>query len=250
MIFERYIKESSARAHKFILDESVEDFDRRCEFCDTLLNDMGTCPKCDEGEEDYGDKDTDIEESLKDDSCAETVTEELSVRDKLTKAFPGVFSFDPNYDPSSEVISEDVQITETMSNKEKLVKAFPGVFSFDDSEVIQESRECVTEAISAREKLERAFPDVSFNWEASQDVDTPVVEEMSDEYSDYDDDYDIDDVEQDRIHSSLYGGDRMYCDCGAKLVMDEWGGYCPHCDAEEAEKLHQMSMFDDDVEDA
>lgn len=31
----------------------------KCDKCGTLLNDMGTCPKCDEGEEDYGDNDLD-----------------------------------------------------------------------------------------------------------------------------------------------------------------------------------------------
>ena len=31
----------------------------KCDKCGTLLNDMGTCPKCDDGEEDYGDEDLD-----------------------------------------------------------------------------------------------------------------------------------------------------------------------------------------------
>lgn len=31
----------------------------KCDKCGTLLNDMGTCPKCDDGEEDYGDDDLD-----------------------------------------------------------------------------------------------------------------------------------------------------------------------------------------------
>ena len=31
----------------------------KCEKCGTLLNDMGTCPKCDDGEEDYGDEELD-----------------------------------------------------------------------------------------------------------------------------------------------------------------------------------------------
>lgn len=34
------------------MNESAEDMDRRCEECNALLNDMGRCPKCDEGEED------------------------------------------------------------------------------------------------------------------------------------------------------------------------------------------------------
>ena len=31
----------------------------KCDKCGTLLNDMGTCPKCDDGEEDYGDEELD-----------------------------------------------------------------------------------------------------------------------------------------------------------------------------------------------
>lgn len=34
------------------LSESVDDMDKRCPECNTLLNDMGKCPRCDEGEED------------------------------------------------------------------------------------------------------------------------------------------------------------------------------------------------------
>lgn len=36
----------------------------KCEFCGTLLNDMGTCPKCDDGEEDYGDLDEAIHHNI------------------------------------------------------------------------------------------------------------------------------------------------------------------------------------------
>lgn len=39
-----------------------------------------------------------------------------------------------------------------------------------------------------------------------------------------------DPVDQDREHANLYGGDREYCDeCGRRLTMGEWGGYCSHC---------------------
>lgn len=34
------------------MNESIDDMDKRCEECNTLLNDMGKCPKCDEEEED------------------------------------------------------------------------------------------------------------------------------------------------------------------------------------------------------
>ena len=67
---------------------------------------------------------------------------------------------------------------------------------------------------------------------------------------DYDDDqYDFDDdVEQDRMHAALYGGDRTYCDkCGAKLIRDEWGGSCPNCDAEQIERDRQNTLIDDDM---
>ena len=42
-------------------EDMSESYDKegnpeRCDRCDTLLNDMGTCPKCDDGEEDYEDK--------------------------------------------------------------------------------------------------------------------------------------------------------------------------------------------------
>lgn len=38
------------------LQESVDDMDKRCETCNTLLNDMGECPKCVHGEEDLDEK--------------------------------------------------------------------------------------------------------------------------------------------------------------------------------------------------
>ena len=49
-----YLKNRVERMKK---NESLEDMDNRCEKCNTLLNDQGTCPKCDDGEEDYGDRD-------------------------------------------------------------------------------------------------------------------------------------------------------------------------------------------------
>lgn len=226
MIFKKYISEdvSGLKFKKLILQESFEDIERRCEFCDTLLNDMGTCPKCDDGEEDYGDRDNDVNESTTSQSLSENVTEELSARDKLIRAYPGVFSFDSSYDSSANKIEENVQTEEVLSNKEK---------------------------------LERAFPDISFNWRSSSNNDSSMIEDLSedsydDSYEDsYDDEFDMDDIEQDRRHAALYGGDRMYCDCGQKLSMSEWGSYCPVCDSEELEKAResQLSMFDDDMED-
>lgn len=46
---------------KVLFGESYDDDGNheKCEKCGTLLNDMGTCPKCDDGEEDYGDEELD-----------------------------------------------------------------------------------------------------------------------------------------------------------------------------------------------
>lgn len=49
----------------------------KCDKCGTLLNDMGTCPKCDDGEEDYGDDD-DTNEALNESKCSKYVSKECS----------------------------------------------------------------------------------------------------------------------------------------------------------------------------
>lgn len=59
-----------------VIKESVADMNKRCEKCNTLLNDGGTCPKCDDGEEDYGDDDT--SEALNESKCSEYVSKECS----------------------------------------------------------------------------------------------------------------------------------------------------------------------------
>lgn len=59
------------------IKESVADMDKRCEKCNTLLNDGGTCPKCDDGEEDYGDDD-DTNEALNESKCSKYVSKECS----------------------------------------------------------------------------------------------------------------------------------------------------------------------------
>lgn len=181
--------------------ESLDDMDKRCEVCNTLLNDAGSCPKCDEGEEDYGDE----------------IKEDLSIRDKLLKAYPEL-NFDTPIDESCK--------TEELSNKEKLKRAYPEL-NFDTDPVV-ESANCETsieEELTNSQKLKAAYPELNF------DTVTPVEESM-DEY-DYDDEYDIDDVEQDRRHAALYGGERSYCDCGKKLSYDEYGSYCPECNPRE-----------------
>ena len=67
--------------------------------------------------------------------------------------------------------------------------------------------------------------------DSANDSKETVEEDLDDPYIDYDDDYDFDDVEQDRVHAALYGGDRTYCECGRRLEYGEDGyTYCPDCD--------------------
>lgn len=98
------------------------------------------------------------------------------------------------------------------------------------------------DGLSNTEKLIRAFPDVDWNFNTSISEDVSVDPE--DDW--YDDDYDIDDVEEDRRHAALYGGDRTYCKCGKKLVRTDWGSYCPDCEPETAQEEHERSVYDDD----
>ena len=317
-------------------NESIEDMDRRCEKCNTLLNDGGTCPKCDDGAEDTDEPD-------------EIIEEELSNKEKLKRAFPelnfdkevvmeavGADTLDALKDGLQKLGDNDVaaKIVDILnlvpasfadelfaSIKSKLghvklnneqrsaiVDAAEGVIpetdeetvagilaSSDNSEQAKMSPEklkglvttvlaiialieptpvleivtavvaampnevveqimnmftsktegvedsVVVEELSNKEKLKRAFPELNFDNPA-------VVEDIdSEDVTDYDDDYyDLDDVEQDRAHAALYGGDRMYCDCGAKLAMDEFGSYCPVCDAEEVELNRQAKEYSED----
>lgn len=205
-------KRLEALKAKLPKNESIEDMDRRCEKCNTLLNDGGTCPKCDDGEEDYGD-DT-------------TVNEALSVREKLKQAYPEL-----NFDKS---IQESTTFEEALSNREKLKRAYPEL-NFDT--VVTE--EIQTEAMSNKEKLIQRYPGV-FSFENS---------DMTEDYNEYDDEYDIDDdVEMDRRHAALYGGDRMYCDCGTKLSHDEYGSYCPKCEPHDPEEVYiEECDYDDNI---
>ena len=238
--------------------ESIEDMDKRCEKCNTLLNDMGTCPKCDDGEEDYVDssKESTVEESIQ--------TEELSNKEKLKRAFPEL-----NFD--EKLVTEEVKVEE-LSNKEKLKRAYPEL-NFDAEPVV----ETIQEALSVREKLLKAYPELNFDKESDRDLNEKVscqsdeedsddiqegfgiptpfqvvsnlvknfTEDIEGDLDDYDDDYELedDDVEQDRVHAALYGGDRMYCDCGEKLHFNEYGSYCPVCDPQEP-----SDMYDDDMQ--
>lgn len=201
------------------VQESAEDMHKRCENCNTLLADNGTCPKCDEGEEDYGDKDLD---------------EELSNKEKLLRAYPEL-----NFDSDSAEITEEA-VTEELSAREKLKRAYPEL-NFDRP--VTEACE-VTEELSNREKLLKAFPELNFDKAVTEGVEP---EDMS--WEDYDDDYDFeDDVELDRRHAALYGGDRMYCDCGAKLSMDEYGSFCPRCNPKDPEDVYNdKTPYDDEM---
>ena len=202
------------------MEESLNDMSRRCEECNTLLNDAGTCPKCDDGEEDYGDK--------------EVVEEALSVRDKLLRAYPEL-NFDKSAD--SENMTEEIQ-TEELSNREKLLRAFPEL-NFENSDTVTES--VANEELSNKEKLKRAYPKLNFDGDIQESIDP------EDDYAEYDDDYDFDDVEEDRRHAALYGGDRMYCDCGHKLAHNEYGSYCPSCEPQDPEEVYEDTRYDDEI---
>ena len=418
---------------KKFVKESFEDMDKRCEACNTLLNDMGKCPKCDEGEEDYGDEvelteETDVCTCGECEDCLtrENLEEELSNIEKLKRAYPEL-----NFD-EPEVIEEEVKCEE-LSNLEKLKRAYPELdfgepltegtgadttqmiknamtaLAKDDKNTWAKTVVNVVDMIpdsladdlfdTAKDKLHNvkinaeqrkklndaagvetneaantigkvldfidtrdeilANPErtknivvsalgiaalieptpvlevitlvvefipapilakilafiqtlnpVILGSEASKlgssianniqkndtneelnelfDLDLNVsdlvkvdggtgnsvpflggtsnidtnesIEEDNDPYADYDDDYDFDDVEEDHLHSSLYGGDRTYCSCGRRLIRDEWGGYCPVCDAEEEEidrmyhdadeeELRRMGAFDNMYDD-
>ena len=176
-------------------NESIDDMDKRCEKCNTLLNDGGTCPKCDDGEEDYGDN--------------SKLEEELSVREKLKRAYPEL-----NFDTVEIKESREDNMTEST---------------------------VTTEELSNKEKLKRAYPELNFDSAISENI------EPEDDF-DYDDDYDIDDdVEMDRRHAALYGGDRMYCDCGTKLSHDEYGSYCPRCEPHDPEEVYTEECDYDDT---
>ena len=58
----------------------------KCDKCGTLLNDMGTCPKCDDGEEDYGDNE--IDESIEQENNEKLPTEvRITIEDAVMDAF-------------------------------------------------------------------------------------------------------------------------------------------------------------------
>lgn len=141
--------------------ESLDDMERRCENCNTLLNDMETCPKCDDGEEDYADHE-DMEES-----CGGKVvkygahwfalkdTDGEYVKDGQGK----VKIFSSEEDAFASCDSVLTEVVEELSVREKLKRAYPEL-NFDKKPDVVE--EAVTEELSVREKLKRAYPELNF----------------------------------------------------------------------------------------
>lgn len=127
--FPKFILDGQKRAiaqfrSQLPMEESIEDMNKRCEKCNTLLSDAGMCPKCDDGEEDYEDK-------------KDTIEEELSNKQKLLRAYPEL-NFD-KAEPVEEIVTEEV-VHEDLSNKEKLKRAFPELnFDNDSNERIEET---------------------------------------------------------------------------------------------------------------
>lgn len=72
-----------------------------------------------------------------------------------------------------------------------------------------------------------------YNSEDDKGTGAESIPSVKQKFEAWDDDIDwltADPVEQDREHANLYGGDREYCDnCGRRLTMGMWGGYCKHC---------------------
>lgn len=209
-------------------NESIDDMDKRCEKCNTLLNDSGTCPKCDDGEEDY------------EDNSADKLEEELSNKEKLKRAYPEL-----NFD--KEAVTEECCVTEQieeLSVRERLKRAYPEL-NFDSAATVTEecdSNKTIEEELTNREKLQRAYPELNFDSPSFDNVQESFEED--DMFSDYDDEYDIDDdVEMDRRHAALYGGDRMYCDCGHKLSFNEYGSYCPVCSPVDFDEKYSEEEF-------
>lgn len=86
------------------------------------------------------------------------------------------------------------------------------------------------------EEMEEGFISAALGALAGRVIADKLTEDHDDEY---DDNYDIeDDVELDRRHAALYGGDRMYCDCGRRLSYNEYGSYCPYCEPEDPEEVY------------
>ena len=354
---------------KKFIKESIEDMDKRCPECNTLLNDSGTCPKCDDGEEDYGDElnegvGADIIHKIKEfltpvaesdengwattitsivDNIPDNTADDLfdavktkfgtvRVKDSDKEGFSDstgldipetedtledIFDFaeennvteNPDatkamvvagltvasiIEPTpvlemltsyiaklpSNVVAKIVNVLNKLGLMESPISGFTRTVKTIGSKLAPVEEEVKCEELSNLEKLKRAYPELNFdntlvedakeepviddtiveNTDASEEsaIQESIEEELTnieklkraypeldldesveteddiDEYSDYDDDYSFDDVEEDHIHAALYGGDLTYCkDCGSRLERNEWGSYCPECDAED-----------------
>lgn len=96
----------SVRAEEIVEDEVFTPSKReRCEYCNTPLNDGGTCPVCDDGEEDYGGN---LTEGKKDEVSVEEFWEmvccgedkqvfEICRKDRNPKGFYHRFGSDHSY---------------------------------------------------------------------------------------------------------------------------------------------------------
>ena len=95
----------------------------------------------------------------------------------------------------------------------------------------EENKEVLDEGCTDDCKEQQDTEELEEEINSSIDDDYNIQDESDVEctWDDYDDEYSMDPVEQDRAHAALYGGDREYCECGEKLEHDEWGGYCPVC---------------------
>lgn len=176
--------------------------------------------------------------------------------DKLVKAYP---ELEEETSVEDDVVEELVEtaatvteevITEEKTPWDKLVDTYPELAesaveeSFDEEGNREHCDKCGTTLNDGGTCPECDDGEEDYAESIDPDVDSF---EYDDEY-DFDNEDDI--VTQDRIHAALYGGDREYCDqCGSKLVRDEWGGTCPHCNETEIEMSRQDSLYDDDIED-
>jgi hypothetical protein len=160
----------------------------------------------------------------------------LSNKEKLQRAYPEL-NFDVK--PVTEGVNEDLSV------REKLLKAYPELnFDKDNNRDLNEKVSCSDEECVDNEDIQEGFG-IPTPFQVVTNMIKNVTEDVETDLSEYDDEYDFedDDVEQDRRHAALYGGDRMYCKCGEKLHFNEYGSYCPVCDPQDP-----SDMYDDDME--
>lgn len=166
---------------KKLIKESIEDMDKRCPECNTLLNDMGTCPKCDDGEEDYG---TEVEEA-----CTKYRVKKygaywfgiLGPDELLLRDDSGKLILFRTKNKAQKFADEKCDVlTEEMSVREKLKAAYPEL-NFDTPTVEEQPiTEQVVEELSNKEKLKRAFPELNFGDELNEAVGADLLKTLKD----------------------------------------------------------------------